>query len=157
MHYDKSNLTCFFVSCVYFHQDFAGHTGAWANHWEEPLPDVGDDLAEKTKAITLDDVKAWIEKHGGIEGRLRWFEAYAPNSRLYQMVAEPLLSMRTTGTLDTERVVKPLKHSILTKKRNKLALDKALVLMRASENLKHLMKIKLEMKKAARPAYDINN
>ena len=67
--------------------------------------------------------------HGGIEGRLCWFEAYAPNYPLYHKVAKPLLSMRTTGSLDIE-------HNILTKKHNRLADDKAITLIRASENLK---------------------
>lgn len=100
------------------------------------------------KTFTISQVQAWVEKHGGIDGRIRWWEAYAPSSRLYQMVAKPLLSMRTTGSMDTERVVKPLKHNIMTMKRNKLVLDKAVVLMRTSENLKHLMKIKKEMKES---------
>ena len=79
---------------------------------------------------------------------------YAPNSPLYHKVAKPLLSMCTTGSLDTEHIVKPSKHNILTKKRNRLADDKAITLIRASENLKHLMKIKTDMKQMAisRPA-----
>ena len=62
--------------------------------------------------------------------------------------------MRTTRSLDIERIFKPIKHNILTKKRNMLAGDKAITLIRASENLKHLMKIKTDMKQMAisRPA-----
>ena len=104
--------------------------------------------------FTLDAVRVWIEKYGGIEieGRLRWFETYASYSRFYQLVAKPLLSLRATGSMDTERAVKPLKHSIITKQRNKLENGKALTLFRASQNLKYLANAKKEMRKLSTPA-----
>lgn len=102
--------------------------------------------------FTLDVVCVWIEKHGGIEGRLRWFETYAPYSRFYQLVAKPLLSLRATGSMDTERSVKPLKHTILTRDRNRLSNEKALTLFRASQNLKYLMNAKKEMRNLSTPA-----
>lgn len=99
-----------------------------------------------TKNIELGQVSDWITKHGGITGRLHWFEAYAPHSKLYRLVAEPLLSIRTAGSIDVERAVKPMKNSILTRDRNRLGDDAAGILMRASENLKILMKAKLDFK-----------
>ena len=50
--------------------------------------------------------------------------------------------MRTVGSIDVERRVKGLKHTFLTKKRNKLKDPKGVSLMRASENLRHIMKAK---------------
>ena len=49
--------------------------------------------------------------------------------------------MRTVGSIDVERRVKPLKDTILTKKRNRLSDAKAAVLYRARENL-HIMNAK---------------
>ena len=63
------------------------------------------------------------------------------------MVAKPLLSMRTVGSIDVERRVKPIKDSILTKKRNRLKDPKGVALFRASENLNHLMKAKISLGK----------
>ena len=107
-----------------------------------------DELDARSKVFTLGAVCAWIEKYGGIEGRLRWFETYAAYSRFYQLVAKPLLSLRATGSIDTERSVKPLKHSILTKTRNRLSNH----LFRASQNLKYLRNAKKETKKLSTPA-----
>lgn len=67
------------------------------------------------------------------------------------MVAKPLLSMRSTGSLDTERAVKPLKNAILTKNHNKLSDERAVILARASHNLMELVKYKSNLKKLAMP------
>ena len=55
--------------------------------------------------------------------------------------------------MDTERVVKPLKNVLLTKQRNRLSDSdhKAMVLFRASQNLKHLHRFKTEMKQLSNP------
>ena len=52
------------------------------------------------------------------------------------------MSMRTVGSIEVERRIKPLKHDIITKKRNRLRDPKGVALYRASENLHHLMKAK---------------
>eukprot|EP00956_Cyclotella_meneghiniana_P014446 scaffold21567_cov36-Cyclotella_meneghiniana.AAC.2 len=67
---------------------------------------------------------------------------FTAHSELYQLIAKPLISMRTVGSIDVERRVKPLKDTILTKKRNRLSDTKANVLYRAHENLKHIMNAK---------------
>ena len=69
------------------------------------------------------------------------------NNEFYQKVAKHLLSMRTVGSIDVERRVKPIKHTILTKKRNRLKDPKGIALYRASENLKHIMKAKIALGK----------
>ena len=78
-----------------------------------------------------------------MQGRFNFFETFAENSEFYQRVAKPLLSMRTVGSIDVERMIKPIKHNILTKKRNCLHDPKGIALYRASENLKHIMDAKL--------------
>ena len=72
--------------------------------------DTEEELAMATKNTELGQVSDWITKYGGITGRLRWFEAHAPHSSLHRLVAEPLLSIRTAGSIDVERAVKPMKH-----------------------------------------------
>ena len=78
-----------------------------------------------------------------------FFETFARNNTFYLKVAQPLLSMRTTGSIDVERRIKPLKHNIMTKKRNRLKDPKGISLLRGQEqeNLKHLMRAKLDLGK----------
>ena len=106
---------------------------------------------QSAKIFTIGEVQDWVEKHGGIDGRLRWFEAYSPNNAFYQRIAKPLLSIRTAGSIDVERKVKPLKSKILTKSRNQSRDQKSQMLFRASENLRQLSKIKMEFKRQGIP------
>jgi len=57
----------------------------------------------------------------------------------YIRVGKPLLSLKTAGSMDVERAAKHLKTGILTKERNSLSDEKAVVLFRAALNLKQLM------------------
>ena len=82
---------------------------------------------------------------------------YALHSKLYQLVVKPLISIRTTGSIDVERAVKPIKKDILIKSRNKLSDNKAMVLFRTSENLRQLMKIKQEFKKNNSPILSVSS
>ena len=106
-------------------------------------------MGKNMTAFTLKEVKAWVDKYDGIAGALRWFEAYASNNAFYQKIAKPLLSIRTTGPIDVERAIKPIKGCVLTKQRNKIADGKAVVLFRLSENLKQLHNFKVEFKKGS--------
>ena len=80
------------ICIIILYKDFVGHTGPYVHHWADPLLDAVtlEELEWNHKKITLVEVKEWIERHGGIEGRLRWFEAYAPNSPIHHKVAKPL-------------------------------------------------------------------
>ena len=127
-----------------FNQDFHTQQGKWQQCFDRPLPDTPtiDQLVENNKAFTVDDVVKFVEDSGSMAKRFRWFETYAANSNFYLLVAKPLLSMGIVGSMEVERRVKPLKDSILTKKRNRLADEKALILWRAAENLQHIMHAK---------------
>ena len=107
-----------------------------------------DVLLENTKKLTIKDVRDWAEKHDLIAGRFRFFETYARGSFLYVKVIKIFLSLRLAGSMDVERIAKPLKHQILTKERNMLGDEKATVLLRASENLKLLFDAKMALRTA---------
>ena len=97
---------------------------------------------KNTKAFGVTNVIDWVERHGSMQGRFDFFETFAEHSEFYQKIAKPLLSMRTVGSIDVERRIKPIKHNILTKKRNRLLDPKGIALYRAQENLGHIMKAK---------------
>ena len=94
------------------------------------------------KSITFDDVQMWIESNDGIQGCFHFFESFGREYKFYQRVGKPLLSMRTVGSIDVERRIKPMKNDILSKTCNRLSDSKATVLYGTSENLNHLMKAK---------------
>ena len=106
----------------------------------EPLPEMVPPylVAASTNAITIDDVTDLLDKVGGLEQRFTFFEAYVSDSEFYCRVAKPLLSLKTVGSMDCERVAKPMKNKVISKNRNCISDDKAIVLLRVSENLKHL-------------------
>ena len=81
----------------------------------------------------------WVERHGSVQECFNFFETFAEHSKFYQRIAKPLLTMRTVGSIDVKRRIKPIKHNILTKKCNHLHDPKGVALYRASENLKHIM------------------
>ena len=83
----------------------------------------------------------------GINGRLDFLQTIARNNTFYLKVAHNLLSMLTTGSIDVERRIKPLKHNIVTKKRNRLKDPKGIALLRGQENLKHLTRANLDLGK----------
>ena len=77
-----------------------------------------------------------------IDGRFQFFEMFAANSVFYLKVSKPLISMQTVGSIIVERRLKPVKHLILTKKRNRLGDSEGVVLFRTCKNLKHIMHAK---------------
>ncbi len=121
-------------------QEFFTHTGYWSGLWNWPIleNDTPEENKNRKRKFTLDRVVEWVEKHENIDGRFRFFEAYACFSFLYQQVGKQLLSMKSIGSMDVECMAKPFKHCILTKDRNALSDEKEIVLLRAGQNLKHL-------------------
>ena len=70
------------------------------------------------KEFDLCMVLNWVGDHKNLEGRFRFFKVMRPKSQFYQRIALPLLSMRTTVSIDVECAAKPYKNSIMTKLRN---------------------------------------
>ena len=130
--------------------EFHTQTGNWTHIFRDALPATvsRDVLKANTKMISISSVRQHAERTGNVARRLVWFETFAAHSEFYQRVAKPLLSMRTVGSIDVERRVKPLKDTILTKKRNRLSDSKANTVYRARENLKHIMNAKKILGKA---------
>ena len=137
-----------FIFIFYETKEYISHTGRWANLFDEPIPHGGslEEVQQRASEITLDDVTDWVEKYEGMEGRFRFYDCYMNLSSLYFTVAKPLLSIRTTGSMDVERVAKPLKDVILTKKRNSLSDERVVSLLRAQQNLKYLMSARETLK-----------
>ena len=107
--------------------------------------------------FTLAQVRDWVVAHRHLEGHFRFFKVYRPNSLFYQRIALPLLSMRTTGSIDVERAAKPYKNSMITRDRNRLSDEKGIVLFRGGRNLKHLAKAKMELKGTVHDALNNRN
>ena len=131
-----------------FEQEFFTHTGYWSALWNWPIPENGtpEENENRNKKFTFAHVLEWVEKYENIDGRFRFFEAYARFSSLYQLVGKRLLSMKSVGSMDVERTAKPFKHSILTKERNSLKDERGIVLFRAGQNLKHLHHARIAIK-----------
>ena len=95
----------------------------------------------------IEDVKTWVVGPGSMEAHLNWFGTFAANSEFFLKVAKPLLSMHTFGYIDVERKVKPIKHTSMSDKCNRLKDPKGVALFRAQENLKHAMRTKKALEK----------
>ena len=91
-----------------------------------------EELEVNNSEFTLAQVRDWVVAHMHPEGRFHFFKfkVYRPNSLFYQRIALPLLSMRTTGSIDVERAVKPFKNGMLTKDKNRLSDEKGIVVFR---------------------------
>ena len=112
-----------------------------------PIAVTMDELMKNNCNLSIYDVEKLIVDNDGINGRLDFFETFARNNTFYLKVAQPLLSMRTTGSIDVEHRIKPLEHNTMTKKRNTSKDPNGIALLRGQENLKHLMRAKLDLGK----------
>ena len=74
----------------------------------ERCRDEGDEDFEwnDSKGLTLEMVASWITETGGHPKRLTWWKIRCPGLALFKFVVEPLLSIRTTGSITVERVAK---------------------------------------------------
>jgi len=61
-----------------------------------------------------------------VTAHIKFFNTVGSNNLFYTTVARPLLLMSTVGSMDVERMVKPVKHTIMTKHRNRLRIQKGL-------------------------------
>ena len=115
----------------------------------EPLPEPvsAQQLRTNMEAITIDEVITFVEETKNVMARLEFFNTFAANNLFFIKVARPLLSMRTVGSMDVERKVKPIKEKILTKGRNRIKDKKGAALYGLRENLNHIMKAKKQLGK----------
>ncbi len=93
-------LNCFRVTSAHsnygslvFWQEFFTHTGYWSGLWNWPIPESGtpEENENRKSNFTLDCMVEWVEKYENVDGRFRFFEAYAHFSPLYQQVGKCLL------------------------------------------------------------------
>jgi hypothetical protein len=120
---------------------FNSQQGSWKDVFEKPniFQTMSiEELQADQKKLTLEMVSDWIKKTGGHCSRLSFF-SILPQSQFYSVLAEPLLSLRTTGSITVERIAKPMKHKVLEKHRNRLGIVKAELLLRVGLNLRALM------------------
>jgi hypothetical protein len=97
------------------------------------MPDPPDslaygDAAEETETtLIIQDVARWVEQWDSHLSRLI-FADLTPTA-YFAVVAKPLLSIETTGSISVERDAKPLKNKIANKRPNRLRIYKRTVLL----------------------------
>ena len=64
--------------------------------------------------------------------------------------------MRTNGSIDVKRAVKPFKYGVVTKEKNHMSAENGIVLLRGGRNIKYLMKANMELKGTIYNAARIN-
>ena len=123
---------------------FKTQSGVWESLFTKPRPEAKtmEVKVALQKHLTFEDVGKYLDETGYHNGRLVFFEAWAPASDFYTHVAKRLLSMRTTGSISVERAAKPMKNNVMIKTRNTLKKDKGLVLLRAGLNMRVLYRVK---------------
>ena len=92
-------------------RSYLGHTGKWIDLFPTESPRPPSDQFQEERKLTIQMVSQWVSTTGGHQGRLEFF-GIAPPSKLYDLVIEPLLLVRSTGSISVERVAKPLKNNV---------------------------------------------
>ena len=65
------------------------------------------------------------------------------------MVLEPLLSLRTVGSISVERITKPMKKKVLADYRAALSDGRAEICLRIGLNLRHMMNVRKHIREQA--------
>ena len=121
-------------------EEFDTQANGWFESFADSLPQILSlEELQKNKSFGIKDVVKYVETTVAISGRLGSFECYAGTSDFYRLVAKPLLSMGTVGSMDCECRAKPLKNTILMKDRNRMLDPTGVALLRGYENLRHIM------------------
>lgn len=122
----------------------------WADFFDKPRP-AAFPTAASQQGLTLENVHNWVKNTNHHNARLGFFNwPELQECKLYTKIFKKLLSMRTEASISVERVAKPLKHAVLTKKRNKLVVNKAAVFLRAGINLRFNYRHKTTMRLSAK-------
>lgn len=131
-------------------QQFYTRSGPWVEMFKSELPARASDAELKLTEmnLTIKDVVKYVPKTGGYKSRILFFETYSytRNLEFYKYVVKPLLSVCTSGSIDVERVAKPLKNCVLARNCSKLQKEKAETLLCVGLNLRCLHKAKLAIK-----------
>jgi hypothetical protein len=104
----------------------------------------------------MENVVRWVDRFDRYCGRLRLFADLTPTP-YFQLVAKPLLSIKTTGSISFECVAKPLKNKVATQERNRLDTDKRTLLLRAGLNFLRLKSESLRSTKASLGRVDLDD
>jgi len=129
---------------------YLSRQGFWMDMFRDEI--TGPVLSQEAvvnaqEQLTLQDVRNWIEITGGHESRLEFFQM-VPDNLCHKMILTTLMSMRTTGSIAVERIAKPFKVNVLSKKRNRLLTSNAELLLRVGLNLRFLLDHRKESKAA---------
>jgi len=122
-------------------RQYYGHDGPWIDFFDQAKRlEVNDEETKaEQKKLTMTDVSEWVNKTGGHDGRLNFFVLHPKDEDLYKLILEPLLSIRSVGSITVERIAKPMKRSVLANYRAAMKEDKAEICLRVGLNLRHLM------------------
>jgi len=126
--------------------DYYSCQGKWMHHFVG-VTHHNTFLDDANKKLSLDDVSEWVTKTGGHHARLQFFSLVPGDNKLYCKVIEPLLSVRTTGSIAVERVAKPMKNDVLTKFRQRLSEERSELCLRVGMNLAFLKNVDMSLKK----------
>ena len=129
-------------------EQFQIQQGPWKDIFTKPLPPALEEsqIEASSKELTLDAVSKWISSTGRHSARLHFFETYNTASPLYVHCAKKLLSMNTAGSIDVERMAKPLKNAVMAKTRCRAGLKYSEMLLRAGLNMRFLHESKTILK-----------
>lgn len=111
--------------------------GDWVYCFDSPAPPplTAEEAAAAQEGLTINQVSQWIDQTGGQSSPLLFF-AQMPRIEYYTLIAEPLLSMRTMGSLQADTVSAPLENKAkITKKED---MEKAETLLRTGLNVRFL-------------------